>query len=515
MPFDVIVMGGALSGSASALLLLRENPKLRVLVVEQSSRFTRKVGEATVEVSAFFLTRVLGLTHFLIETQLAKQGLRFWFSNEEVTSLPEASEIGPRYQVRLPSFQVDRSVLDEEVLRRAEAAGARVLRPATVSDVTLGAGGLQTVTVRQGETTEIFQARWLIDASGPACLLARKEGWWKSNTEHPTAAAWGRWKGVKDWDGLELAEKFPAWAAAPHGTRNTATNHVVGDGWWSWWIPLKGGDVSVGVVFDQRLVDWPRDGGTLAERLKTFLLRHPVAREMLAGAEPVEGDMHWRRNLAYASEVFAGDGFVLVGDAAAFLDPFYSPGMDWIAYTSTSAVELIGKQMRGEPMEAAVQRHNRDFSVSYRRWFEALYKDKYEYMGEFDLVKLAFLFDLGLYYIGVVAKPFQKGLAALHCPPFAEAGSGLVFRFMRAYNRRFAAMARSRRARGQLGRKNSGRRFLIAGYTLSGGDMRKLLVPLLGWARLEITEGWRTWRRRPEVAPEAAMRSVVPAKMAA
>ena len=45
--------------------------------------------------------------------------------------------------------------------------------------------------------------------------------------------------------------------------------------------------------------------------------------------------------------------------------------------------------------------------------------------------------------------------------------------------------------------------------------MRKLLVPLLGWARLEITEGWRTWWRRPEVAPEAAMRSVVPAKMAA
>ena len=36
----------------------------------------------------------------------------------------------------------------------------------------------------------------------------------------------------------------------------TATNHVIGDGWWSWWIPLKGGDVSVGVVFDQRIVDW-------------------------------------------------------------------------------------------------------------------------------------------------------------------------------------------------------------------------------------------------------------------
>ena len=92
-------------------------------------------------------------------------------------------------------------------------------------------------------------------------VLARKEGWWKSNTEHPTAAAWSRWKGVKDWDGRELAEKFPEWSRAVYGTRNTATNHIIGDGWWSWWIPLKGGDVSVGVVFDQRLVDFPQDGG--------------------------------------------------------------------------------------------------------------------------------------------------------------------------------------------------------------------------------------------------------------
>jgi flavin-dependent dehydrogenase len=50
------------------------------------------------------------------------------------------------------------------------------------------------------------------------------------------------------------------------------TNHVIGDGWWSWWIPLKGGDVSVGVVFDQRIVDWPHASGKLGDRLKKFLM---------------------------------------------------------------------------------------------------------------------------------------------------------------------------------------------------------------------------------------------------
>jgi hypothetical protein len=69
---------------------------------------------------------------------------------------------------------------------------------------------------------------------------------------------------VKDWDGRDLAEKYPEYAKAAHGVRGTATNHIIGDGWWSWWIPLKGGDMSVGVVFDQRIVEWPQDGGRMA-----------------------------------------------------------------------------------------------------------------------------------------------------------------------------------------------------------------------------------------------------------
>src|SRR6266446_903830 len=190
--YDVIVIGGALSGAATATLLLRQNSGMRVLVVEKSAQLTRRVGEATVEVSAFFMGRVLGLTQYLNESHLVKQGLRFWFTNDEVKSLDEASELGGHYQVRLPSYQLDRAAFDEEVLRRACAAGAALLRPASVTNVELSPGGLQAVTVRHGEKTETLRARWIVDASGLAALLARKGGWWHSNTEHPTAAAWGR-----------------------------------------------------------------------------------------------------------------------------------------------------------------------------------------------------------------------------------------------------------------------------------------------------------------------------------
>src|ERR1051326_3917248 len=96
--YDVAIVGGALSGAATAILLLREQPELKILIVEKSSAFSRRVGEATVEVSGYFLGRVLGLTQHLNESHLVKQGMRFWFFNSDAQSLPECSEIGGRYR---------------------------------------------------------------------------------------------------------------------------------------------------------------------------------------------------------------------------------------------------------------------------------------------------------------------------------------------------------------------------------------------------------------------------------
>jgi hypothetical protein len=107
------------------------------LVLEKSTKLSRRVGDATVEVSAYFMGRVLGLTQYLNESHLAKRGLRFWFTNDEAKTLAEASELGPLYQVRVPWYQLDRAAFDEEVLRRAAVAGAKIVRPATITRATL------------------------------------------------------------------------------------------------------------------------------------------------------------------------------------------------------------------------------------------------------------------------------------------------------------------------------------------------------------------------------------------
>ena len=298
-----------------------------------------------------------------------------------------------------------------------------------------------------------------------------------------------------------------------------ATNHLMGEGWWSWWIPLKGGDVSVGLVWDQRLMQLPA-GSSLGQRFKSFLVaQHPMAAELLEHANLREDDINYRRNLAYSSTTFAGDGFALVGDAAGFIDPFYSPGLDWVAYTVSAAADLIVAERNAEQdVPARLERHNRDFARASRRWFEAVYRDKYEYMGDFELFRLAFLLDLGLYYLFVASQPFLHGAKVLIRPIYALPISSPFFYLMRFFNRRLAAMARERRARGLLGRRNSGSRFLFPGFTFSfAGGAVLLGKAAVKWMWLELTEGWRNWGARRTTRPAAPEpgAEAVPARPAA
>ena len=63
--YDVVILGGAFSGAAAAVLLRRDRPDLSVLVIERQEAFDAKVGEATTEMSGMFLTRRLALWEHL------------------------------------------------------------------------------------------------------------------------------------------------------------------------------------------------------------------------------------------------------------------------------------------------------------------------------------------------------------------------------------------------------------------------------------------------------------------
>lgn len=498
--WDVIVIGAGIAGAATAYRLLERDAKLRILIVDRADHSNKKIGESTVEVSSYFLGRTLNLAEYLTRHHVTKQGLRFWFSNDQCKTLDDCSEVGPTYHVNIPAYQVDRAELDEEVLRRAKALGAEVMRPGRVRSIELVSGGQQTVHVKTEAGDEGHRARWVVDASGPACVLARQQGWIQPNERHQTSSIWVRYSNVLNFDDANLRQSFPKYSQRCHGSRNTATNHITGDGWWSWWIVLKSGEVSVGVVYDERLVHFPAEVISMQARMRWLLDTSPLARKLLEEASLVENSAVYRGKLPYFSESLAGDGYVIVGDAAGFLDPFYSPGMDWIAFTTGAAVDLIGRKKR---RAETIERINTVYLRSYDRWFQALYQDKYLYLGDYDLMRMAMILDLGGYYFGVVQSLYKNGSHEYLKPPFGELSTHVPFWIIRAYNRRLAKMAASRRRRGVFGQNNYGNAHRLMSYTLDWRLPVRLLWNLRIWLWLELKEGWRTWFRKMDVVVPA------------
>jgi flavin-dependent dehydrogenase len=484
--YDVVIIGGAFSGAATGLMLKRNRPETRVLIIEKNAEFDRKVGESTTEISSCYMTRILGLTQHLGHEQIGKQGLRFWFCKSPDQRFDDCVEIGTRYQSRLQTFQVDRAKLDSHLLERAVEAGCDLWRPAKVTKCELNGGNRQTVDAIVDLAERSVCARWVVDATGRAAMLARKLGHFRQNTEHPINAVWARFTGVKDWDSYDWREKFPEYAVACRTARSWATNHLMGHGWWCWIIPLRGGDVSAGIVYDSRIFTLP-EGSSIGERLHAHILNNPVGREIFADARVIEGDVHALSMLPYHSEKVCGDGWASVGDAAGFLDPLYSPGLDMCSYTSYYVADVLARHLSGEDVAPRVRLYNEHYPVMYRHWFEGLYKDKYYYMGDAELMSAALLLDVGLYYLGLVIPAYKNPEAALLDLPFQGRPGRITAAMVKFYQRRLVALGKRRLATGYYGKHNAGWRELYVGFSPDPSLWKLVRKGLFRWWRAELT----------------------------
>ena len=474
---DVLIIGGSFSGAAAALLLRREAPHLSITIVERSEKFDRKVGEALTEISGAFLTKRLGLTHHLNHHHIVKNGLRFWFVANDETTFETAGELGASINVQLPTYQVDREVLDRYLLGLAVTSGATLLRPAQVKDWKTEAGR-QLLTVESETGTQEISARWVLDASGKAAWIARRKRFLRPVEDHPINAIWARFHHVADFDCWEWRKRFPMYAKSVQVSRTSATNHLTGYGWWCWLIPLKGGDTSVGLVYDERIYT-PPEGANLGERLLTHLRTHPLGRELFAAAEVVPGDVKAYSPLPYYSEKIAGPGWQIAGDAVGFMDPLYSAGLDYASWTISAAVNRIKAEDAGTPIDCDAI--NRDFQKSYHAWFSALYRQKYHYLADRPLMTAAYLMDLGLFFFGPVREVVgcvHKGFATL---PFCGPVDSRVAKVMKFYNERLGSLGRQKMERGIFGKTNNNVRRLVPGFHPSPFVWRHILSGAALW----------------------------------
>lgn len=499
--YDVVIVGGAIAGASMATVLGRRMPGVRILVVEKSEAFDWKVGESTVEVSSYFLTRVLKLYDHLSREQLTKQAFRYWFHNEKVTCLREASEVGPTQLARTPSFQLDRQKLDEHVLSVAGNEGAHVWRPAKVVDVALGGEAGNTLTIEKVDGARVdVRCRWVVDATGRQAMLARKRGGVTPVESHPTASIWVRYNGVKDMDGPEVVGTNPAdpFVRRVISARRLATNHFTGFGYWIWFIPLSGGETSVGLVWDKRLVQ-PR-GATPLEKLRNFLNDNPLTRELLEHATPIEADCRYYGHLPYLVDTFIGPGWTCVGDAGGFLDPFYSPGLDQMSFSVHTRAALIEKALRGAPameMEKAYAEHNRKYDRFFKYFFEAIYRDKYYIMGDYDLMTTSFLMDTALYYMVAVSPIYRWSADRLGMPPYFDDGAEIGFYPMRFYSQRLVTIAKRKRALGIYGNHNAGKVPGFVGFSTRSASWVMFAHGFLRWIKAEVAHAF-TYIVRPK-----------------
>ncbi len=260
-------------------------------------------------------------------------------------------------------------------------------------------------------------------------------------------------------------------------------------------IPLSNGETSIGLVFDKRIFEWPT-AGTPLERYKAFVAGRPGLRELTAHATLDEEDFRSYAHLPYCTSQFMEKGWSMVGDAAAFLDPYYSPGLDFASISSFATVRVIEKDLKGELdevcLQAAVTDHNERFTRSYQRWLSGLYLDKYEIFGDAELTAASFMLDTAMYYMGVVT-PIHDDLDNLRQPLFGQPirQTRWAYNVMRFYNQRLVKLARQRRQLGIYGRKNIGWRLFIqtASLGIPGGmDMWKRGAKV--WLRAEASTLW-------------------------
>lgn len=378
---DVVILGGGLAGLTLAMQLKRREPDIDILVLERRAHpvpeAIHKIGESSVEIGAHYFDKVLGLGEHLRERQLRKFGFRFFFS-EGRRDIDQVTEIGASRHLSVPSYQIDRGIFENFLAIEAQERGIRFVQTAMVRQVELTSAepasqAPHQVVYEHLGTSHTVNARWIVDACGRAGLLKRKLNLAELN-DHPAHAVWFR---IKDRIHIDGWSDNTAWRArCDPQARWLSTNHLVGAGYWVWLIPLSSGSHSVGIVADPAI--HPLATMDTFDKAMTWLEQYqPLLFDELDPKRDLLQDFAFFKRFSYGcKQVFSADRWALTGEAGLFLDPFYSPGSDFIAISNTYVTELIAMDRRGERLGARAQIFDQLFHSFYDSTM-VLYQDQY------------------------------------------------------------------------------------------------------------------------------------------
>ncbi len=305
MTLDAVVLGAGPAGCAAATALAQRGRSVLLLDRDPEPRF--KIGESLLpwNVPVF---EELGLLQ-KIEGAGFQRKYGALFTNERTGGIRQV-DFREAWDTSRPSaWQVKRKDFDGLLAAHAASCGAAVRRGVTVEEVVFEGDRAVGVRVSGPAGPEEIRARVVVDATGQAAFLASRLKIRRQDTNLRKAALYahftGVWRGEGDRAGDILLPFLP-------------------DVWY-WLIPFSDGTSSVGAVFAPSVLA-TLSGRTNLERLEELLARSAKVKEYLAGATRTS-DVGSISDYSFTSTRYGGDGWVLAGDAATFLDPVFSTGV--------------------------------------------------------------------------------------------------------------------------------------------------------------------------------------------
>jgi flavin-dependent dehydrogenase len=358
--FDFAVAGGGPAGTSAAISLAQRGHRVVLFEREKFPRF--HIGESLLSTANDHFAS-LGVTEAVEKACFPpKWGARL-FTHDGLGG--RGVDFTMTDEVTRPqTFQVCREELDRILLDRARAVGVDVREEHRVATCDFDdEGATLSVSPASGAAFPL-RVRALVDASGRNGLLAKK---FDLRTDEPrlaNIAVFSHFSAVPPCDGDR-----------PTDIRLIARN----DAGWFWLIPISDRLVSVGVVVPKALyMTWPH--GSPEEMLERAIADTPVAAEIMKNARR-EWPVRVEKDFSYSASRYAGDRWILVGDAGSFLDPVFSTGVS-IAMESgiEAAVELDAaaraNEFRAARFERFARRQQRRYET-FRRFVIGFYTPQF------------------------------------------------------------------------------------------------------------------------------------------
>jgi flavin-dependent dehydrogenase len=350
---DVAVIGGGPAGSTAATLLARGGHKVIVLEKAHHPRF--HIGESLLPMNLPLFQR-LGVADKVRALGVYKRGADFEADNERgYNTFAFARALG-----RSPphAYQVWRQDFDRMLFEHARVSGADAREGHQALRIEQRAARETWIDVQTDEGRRYrIRSRYLVDASGRDAFLAAKKKLRRKNAEHQSAAIFGHFRGAAQRAGEDAGNI--SMYRFEHG--------------WMWMIPLPDGVMSVGAVCRPDYLK-QRKGRTLEFLLET-LKRNPALWQRMERAELIGDQVRVTGNYSYDARQMGGPGWILIGDAFAFLDPVFSTGVYLAMSTAEAAVGVIDAALRQPQREAALQRRlERRMRTAIKRFSFFIYR---------------------------------------------------------------------------------------------------------------------------------------------